>query len=149
MTEKMKKNGYGSERRRKLAENTATFGLLLICVALVAPFADAGNLSLLSVFKWVYGAGAAIFVIARAVGAADPADSMRIRRLRRMEFWAGVAFVIGAAFWFYTETRLGEHAGALAVMKNTIMFTLAGALIQIIASWMIVSRSRKENKEDR
>lgn len=63
-----------------------------------------------------------------------------------MEFWAGVAFVLGAALWFYSETRLGEYAGPLAVMKDTIMFTLAGALIQIIASWLIVSRTKKEQK---
>ena len=39
--------------------------------------------------------------------------------------------------------------GVLAVLRDTIMFTLAGSLIQIIASWMIVSRAKKEqNKAD-
>lgn len=64
-----------------------------------------------------------------------------------MEFWAGVAFGIGAGFWFYREAHLGQYAGMLAVMKDTIMFTLAGAVIQVIASWMIFSLSKKEKEE--
>lgn len=63
-----------------------------------------------------------------------------------MEFWAGVAFMVGAAFWFYQEGHLGKYAGILAVMRDTIMFTLAGALIQIISSWMIMSQSKKEQQ---
>lgn len=138
------KSGQGLERRRKLAENTATFGLLLVCAALIGPFAINGDLGLLKIFKWIYSAGALIFTVARVVGGSDPSDSLRLRRLRRMEFWAGVAFIFGAAMWFYYESHLGEYAGILAVMKNTIMFTLAGAVIQIIASWLIVSQTRKE-----
>lgn len=141
------KSGRNAERRRKLTENTATFGLLLICAALVGPFAIDGDLDLLKIFKWIYSAGALIFIVARVAGAGDPRGSLRLRRLRRMEFWAGVAFVFGAAMWFYYERHLGEYAGILAVMKNTIMFTLAGAVIQIIASWLIVSQSKKEAEE--
>lgn len=146
MAEKAKKTGYALEKRRKLVENTATFGLLLICASLVAPFTVDDPFGWLRIFKWIYAAGALIFVVARVVDVNDPQDSVRLRRLRRMEFWAGVAFVLGAALWFYSETRLGEYAGPLAVMKDTIMFTLAGALIQIIASWLIVSRTKKEQK---
>lgn len=140
------KTGSGLEKRRKLVENTATFGLLLICVALIAPFCVSGNLDALSAFKWVYAAGALIFIVARVVNVNDPADSSRLRRLRRMEFWAGVAFVLAAAFWFYQERHLGEFAGILAVMRDTIMFTLAGAVIQVIASWLIFARSKKEQE---
>ncbi len=143
-----KTNGNGSpEKRRKLVESTATFGLILICVALVAPFASPGDNAFVSGFKWVYAAGALIFTVARVVNANDPEDSLKMRRLRRMEFWAGVAFVAGAAFWFYQEGHLSEYAGILAVMRDTIMFTLAGALIQIIASWMIVSCGKKESRK--
>jgi len=144
MSTNSEKNGYGLARRRKLVENTSAFGLLLICAALVAPFCLDGNLELLKIYKWIYGAGALIFVMARVVNVNGSGDSMRLRRLRRMEFWAGVAFVFGTAMWFYNESHLGEYAGILAVIRNTIMFTLAGALIQIIASWMIVSRTKKE-----
>lgn len=138
--------GYALEKRRKLVEATATFGLLLICAALVAPFTNPSDMDMLRIFKWIYSAGALIFIVARVVNVNDPQDSMRLRRLRRMEFWAGVAFVMAAAFWFYSESHLGQYAGVLAVMRNTIMFTLVGALIQIISSWLITSRARKEQK---
>lgn len=144
MADKKDMTVAGLEKRRKIVERFATFGLLLICVALVAPFAYASDLDMLGVYKWIYSAGALIFVMARVVGASDPKGSMRMRRLRRLEFWAGIAFVIGAVLWFYTEKRLDEYAGPLAVMRNTIMFTLAGACIQIIASWLIVAQSKKE-----
>lgn len=139
--------GMTLEKRRKMVESTATFGLLLVCVALVSPFAGIGNMNILSVFKWIYAAGALIYVVARVVNVNDPGDSMRLRRLRRLEFWAGVAFMLAAAFWFYEEQHLGPYAGPLAVMRNTILFTLAGAAIQVIASWMIVSRTKKEQNE--
>ena len=132
---------------RKRVEATATFGLLLICVALIAPFTNPADLMFLQKFKWVYCAGALIYIVARVVNVNDPADSTRLRRLRRMEFWAGAAFIIGGAFWFYQETHLGAYAGVLAVMRDTIMFTLAGALIQVIASWLIVSQSKKDSKK--
>lgn len=135
------------EKRRKIVESTATFGLLLVCVALVSPFAGLGNMGILQIFKWVYAAGALIYVVARVVNVNDAADSMRLRRLRRMEFWAGVAFMMAAAFWFYEEQHLGPYAGSLAIMRNTILFTLVGAAIQVIASWLIVSRTKKEQEE--
>lgn len=137
--------GMTLEKRRKAVESAATFGLLLICVALVAPFAAVGNLALLSALKWVYSAGTLIYIVARVVNVSDPTDSMRLRRLRRMEFWAGVAFMMAAAFWFYEEAHLGPYAGPLAVMRNTILFTLVGAAIQVIASWLIVSQTKKEH----
>lgn len=147
MSLKNKIGGMTLEKRRKMVESTATFGLLLVCVALVSPFAGLGNMNILSVFKWIYAAGALIYVVARVVIVNDPSDSMRLRRLRRLEFWAGVAFMLAAAFWFYEEQHLGPYAGPLAVMRNTILFTLVGAAIQVIASWMIVSRTKKEQNE--
>ncbi|MDE6143626.1 MAG: hypothetical protein K2F94_06085 [Muribaculaceae bacterium] len=146
MTSKTKTNGIGLEKRRKLTEWAATFGLLLICAALVAPFSNPENPELPLIFKWIYSGGALIYTVARSVGVNAPSDSMRLRRLRRMEFWAGVAFVIAAAFWFYSESHLGPYAGVLAVMRNTIMFTLVGAMLQIISSWMISSRAKKEQQ---
>lgn len=133
-----------SAKRLKAIEGTATFGLLLICVALVAPFANPADLDFLNIFKWIFSAGALVYLAARAAGAADRSGSLRLRRLRRMEFWAGVAFALAAAMWFYAERHLGQYAGVLAVLKNTILFTLAGAVIQIIASSLISSQTKKE-----
>lgn len=139
--------GVDLERRRKQIERSATFGLLLICVALVGPFTDITNIKVLSVYRWIYGAGAIIYLIARAVDVSDPEESMRMRRLRRMEFWAGISFGIALFFWFYDQYHLGDGVGILAVLRNTIMFTLVGAVIQIIASWLIFSQNKKDFKE--
>lgn len=146
-------------KTRRILESTATFGLLLLVVSLAAPFAssfaDGGILGMIrsiSIFKWIFAAGALIFTIARMAGSTDRSESLRLRRLRRLEFWAGVAFCVAAFFWFYNCRRFGvdtaiyPSAGPLAIMRDTIMFSLVGALIQVIASWMIYYRARKEEK---
>lgn len=142
-----KLTGASLEKRRKQVEATATFGLILICVALVGPFTSPASLEYLDVFRWIYGSGTLIYLVARIVDISDPMDSLRLKRLRRMEFWAGVSFALATAFWFIGQHRLGPYAGALAILKNTIMFTLVGALIQIVASWLIYSQTKKEIKE--
>lgn len=143
-----KLTGEELAKRRKQVEGTATFGLILICVALVSPFTNSGNHEYLSVFRWIYGAGAAIYLTARLVDCTDPKDSPRLKRLRRMEFWAGVSFGLATAFWFIGMHRFNNdpYIGAFAVLQNTIMFTLIGALIQIIASWLIYSQTKKETQ---
>lgn len=140
---------FQKQKRNRAAERSATFGLLLVCVALVAPFAVGKSMETLSVYKWIYSAGALVFLMARLVGAADSSLSKRLRRIKRMEFWAGAAFAAGAFMWFHAESRLGPFAGPLAVLHNTIMFTLAGAVIQIVAVQLAWSVSRKEGKEDK
>ena len=59
-----------------------------------------------------------------------------------MEVWAGVAFCVATFFWFYNTSRYPYMS--LAVMRDTVVFTLDGALIQIIAAWMIASQMKKE-----
>ena len=147
MSAKQQLSGEELRKRRKQVEGIATFGLILICVALVSPFWDPSNLRLLSIFRWIYGAGAIIYVIARATDVSDPNESFRLKRMRRMELWAGISFCIATGFWFYDQYHLGEYAGVVAALRNTVLFTLVGALIQIIASWMIYTRSKKEMKD--
>lgn len=141
------------ETRRKYVESTATLGLILVMVGLAGPFADMMNLGLLRIFEWVYAAGALVFLVARTVNVSDPDESLRIRRLRRLEFWAGVAFAIAAFFWFYNmhKFHIGEPGiiymvGPLKILQETVMFSLVGATIQVIASWMIYYRQKKEQK---
>ena len=133
-------------RRLRAFESSATFGLLLLAVGLVAPFTSLDNETMLTVFKWIYASGALIYLVSRIAGGYDPTDSLRVRRLRRLEVWAGVAFGIAAFFWFYNGARNAGYPMTLQVMRDTVVFTLVGALIQIIASWMIVARKRKENQ---
>lgn len=135
------------EKRRKIVENLSLVGLILLCAGLISPFANLGSETLQTVFKYVYAAGAMIYAGARMVNVNAEGDSLRLRRLRRMEMWAGFAFIIGAFFWFYNSARFPNVGFSLVVMRDTIMFTLAGALIQIIASWMIAARMKKENEE--
>lgn len=141
--------GVGPERRQRIMEWVASSGLLLICVSLLVPFFNPSDISFISIFKWVYSAGALIYFIARVMNVKVEGESMRLRRLRRMEAWAGIAFIIGAAFWFYSEAHLGIYAGMLALLRQTILFTLVGAVIQIIASWMIVARQSKEKGKEK
>lgn len=137
-------------RSRKAIEGAAAFGLILVAVGLAAPFTDLLNSDYIRFFKWIYSPGALIYTIARIVGSTDPSESMRMRRLRRLEFWAGVAFCIGVFFWFYNEHRyadlLAQGAGAMVYLRETVYFSLAGALIQVIAIAALARQQKKENK---
>lgn len=137
-------------RSRKAIEGAATFGLILVAVGLAAPFTDLMNSDYIRFFKWIYAPGALIYTIARIVGSTDPLESMRLRRLRRLEFWAGVAFCMGVFFWFYNEHRyadlLSQGAGAMVYLRETVYFSLAGALIQVIAIGALSRQLKKEKQ---
>lgn len=132
------------------AEHTATFGMLLIAVALAAPFASLQNTDMLSWCKWIYAAGALIFTCSRVVTVGyDRGESLRMRRMRRLGAWGGIAFCIGAFFWFYNETRYVTIAGfgALAILRNTILFSLVGAMLQLVSNAMMGWLLKKESKQ--
>lgn len=134
------------EKRMRQVESIATIGLILVALSLIGPFTDTESLTMLKVFKWIYASGALIYLVARVVGSMDKGQSLRLRRLRRMEAWAGMALAVGAFFWFYNAHRIGEYYWTLELLNNTILFTLVGAVIQIIASWLIYSVQRKEQR---
>ncbi|MDE7159641.1 MAG: hypothetical protein K2O24_02165 [Muribaculaceae bacterium] len=134
------------ESRLKKIENTATFGLLLVCVGMAAPLFNLMNVPS-PIFMWIFAAGALIFTVARLCNVADPADTLRIRRLRRLEFWAGMAFCIASGLWFYNYQRLGSFGGSLAVIRPTVVFVIAGAAIQVIAAWLIHSARNKQSSQ--
>lgn len=137
------------EKRQKYSELAASFGLLLVLLSMLAPFFGSLLGDALHWAKWVYSVGALIYTVARVIDVNAPGDSLRLRRLRRMEFWAGMCFIIGAAFWFYKLSYYsGVAYGLLAVMRQTVAFTMAGAVIQIVASWMISSRIMKEKTDN-
>lgn len=137
--------GPALEKRRKYVELAATAGLLLVLVSMMAPFFGGLLGGSMMWAKWVYAAGALTYTVARVINVNAPGDSLRLRRLRRMEFWAGMCFVVGGAFWFYKLQYYSAFAaGPLAVMRQTVAFTMAGAVLQIVAGWMISARMRKE-----
>lgn len=134
-------------RRRRIVETAATMGLILVCVGMIAPIVSMDNSTLGDIFKWVYTGGAVVYIVARLVKVGAPGDSLRVRRIRRMEVWSGVCFCVGAAFWFYNSARFGAYGITLGILRDTILFTLAGALIQNISSWMLVFALRKQHKD--
>lgn len=134
-------------RRRRITEIVASVGLSLVALGLVVPFLYFDNAALVSAFKWVFSAGAVIYTVARGVNTNEPGDSMRVRRLRRMEMWAGFAICIGAAFWWYNENKFGPYGVTLKLLHETILFTLTGALIQIVASCLLVTAIRKQRTQ--
>lgn len=153
MADNKKQNNEQAKDRtnlRNAMESVATMGLLFVAVAVVGPLFTLQSTSWLLAFKWIYAAGALIYIAARLVASFGHDESLRVRRLRRMEVWAGLCFGCGAFFWFYNQARF-FGAFSLSVVHETIIFTLAGALVQIIASWMITSVKKKElkNKQER
>lgn len=148
---KEKESNHGSvlteklEKKRKYVEMAAAVGLLFVLLAMMAPFFGTLLGGSMMWAKWVYAFGAILYTCARVVNVNAPADSLRLRRLRRLEFWAGMCFIVGGAFWFYKlQYYSGLFAGPLAVMRQTVAFTMAGAVIQIVASWMIAFQMKKE-----
>ncbi len=138
------------EQRRKYVEIAASVGLLLVLLAMMAPFLSGVIGHSMMWAKWVYASGALVYTCARVVDVNAAGDSLRLRRLRRLEFWAGMCFIVGAAFWFYkVQYYSGFFAGPLAVMRQTVAFTMAGAVIQIIASWMIAAKQRSAINDKR
>lgn len=144
-TDKYIPNKGRGVRLFRYTETAATCGLILIAVALGVPFLNLAEGNPADILKWIYAAGALVYTVARVVESARAQGSVRMRRLYRMEFWAGVSFMLAAAFWFYNSSRFEMiHTGILTLLRNTVLFTLVGAFIQIIASWLIVAQSKKE-----
>lgn len=133
-------------RLRRTMETAATAGLLLVAVGTLGPVFTFRDTLWPVVFKWIYAVGALVYTGARIAGSLGRDESVRVRRLRRMEFWAGLAFCFGAFFWFYNQNRFQDFF-SLQVVRETIVFTMVGAVIQIIASWRLSKALRRELKD--
>lgn len=127
-------------------ETAATAGLLLVAVGTLGPVFTFRDTLWPVVFKWIYAVGALVYTGARIAGSLGRDESVLVRRLRRMEFWAGLAFCFGAFFWFYNQSRF-QGFFSLQVVRETIVFTMVGAVIQIIASWRLSKALRRELKD--
>ena len=133
-------------RLRKSMEILANFGLLLVAVGLISPVVNLGSPVWNVVFKWVFAVGAGLYTVARIIGAFGKDESFRLRRLRRMEVWAGLAFCVASFFWFFNTAKIDSDVLTFRMFNETVVFTLAGSLVQIVASWMIASAAKKEQK---
>ena len=132
--------------RRGWTELAASIGMVLIATGMFLPLLNLLDASHLPAFKWVFASGTLLFWGARCVNINAPNESLRIRRMRRMEFWSGACFGVATFFWFYNEHKLGTGpaVGSLAILRDSILFSLAGAVLQLIAAWMIYYRQKKE-----
>lgn len=132
--------------RRRLVETAASVGMLMLAIGMFLPLLNLLSVERLPVFKWVFSVGALLYWGARCVDVSAPGESMRLRRLRRMEFWAGACFGVAAFFWFYNGHKFEGIAtvGPLTILRDTILFSLAGAVLQILAAWLIYFRQKKE-----
>lgn len=109
-------------------ETVAVIGLLLVFSAMILPLLKVSP----AIFRWIYGAGAVMVTLGKAVKPC-PSDDVRVRRLSRIEVWGGVMFLVGTFFMFYTG----------GIGTDWIAFTLAGGAIEVYASLMIARSSKK------
>lgn len=133
-------------QRRKLTEASASIGMILIIVAMFLPLLNMLSTTNLHIFKWIFAAGTLMYWGARCVDVSSKGESIRVRRLRRIEFWAGACFGVAAFFWFYNDNKFGDlpGVGSLKILNETILFALAGAVLQIVAAWMLYFRQKKD-----
>ena len=135
-------NGSAARMRRS-AEVAANFGLVLVAISLISPVVGFENVVWNVVFKWIFAAGALLYTAARVAGALGKDEPFRVRRMRRMEIWAGIAFCVASFFWFYNTAKIDSDTLTFRMFNETIVFTLVGALVQIVASWMLAAALKK------
>ena len=112
-----------------------TAGMMLIFAGMLLPLLGVD----IKTMRWIFAAGALINVAGRLFSPYK-GDSLRVRRLHRIESWSGIFFCVGAFFLFY------PGAGP----SDWLAFTLAGGAIVIYTSIMIprvaASEARKKQK---
>ena len=102
---------------------------LLLCIAMLVMLGAA----LVPIFgvklpwlRYVFAGGAVLTLIAQVLTPA-PANTLRVRRLARINVWAAVLYCVAAA----------------AMQRSWIAFLLAGAVIQIYATLMLAKLTKK------
>lgn len=108
-----------------------TLGLLAVAVGMAIPVLTGGFQNPL--FKYIYAAGAVLTLVARLSAPPYIGTDLRLRRLLRMEAWSAVFYIVASFFSFYNHNTY----------RDWLAFTLAGAVVQIIASVMITLRQKK------
>ncbi len=84
--------------------------------------------------RYAYATGAALTLVSQVLTpSAD--NSLRVRRLTRMNVWAAVLYCVSAACLFVHDASM---------QKSWVAFLLAGAVMQIYATMMISHLTGKE-----
>lgn len=100
-------------------------GLMLVMAGLAMPIITGSWQS--DTFRYVYASGAALSLAGRLLAPPLKTDSLRLRRLARLQSWSAIFYCAATFFVFYDKTSL----------RDWIAFTLAGAAVQIVSSAMI------------
>lgn len=110
-------------------------GLLLIAAGTLIPILSGHDIiyrDMPPTFKYVFSAGALVLLLSRLFNTYK-GKVIRLKRLRRIEVWSALFFCVAAFFLFYEKDTT----------RNWLAFTLAGAAIQVYASFMIPRTIRK------
>lgn len=136
-------------RRRRIADTLSAVGFVCLAIGLFLPVFDLFSVQRLSIFKWIFTAGALTFVAGKCIPKLPKDTSIRLRRMYRLEFWAGICFCVGAFFWFFNEMKFSGvfGIGSLTIIHDTILYAMSGAVVEVIAVWMIYFREKKEAKD--
>lgn len=112
----------------------ANFGMFVLLVAGILPLLHIDAMP--SLWRWFYAAGAAIVLVCRIFQPND-APTMRARRLKRMEFWSGVVWAVGAFFVFYPK----------AGPTDWLAFFMAGGALEAYASLAMPAALKARDKD--
>lgn len=118
-------------KRQTLTEIADIVGIILIMLGLSLPILT--GLGCGDYYQYIYTAGAVITLCGKIFRPPYKGSDLRLRRLTRMPFWGAVCYCVGAFFLFYPQGTLADW----------IAFTMAGAAIQTIATFMIIFRQKK------
>lgn len=114
----------------------ANIGLIIIMIAVALPLFHAW----LPAVKWICGVGAAAHLVGRfGMLPASRNLPLRLKRLRRIDLWAGLFFVAADVFMFL------PRAGA----TDWIAFTLAGGALIVYTSILFPRVEAKERSGGR
>ena len=112
-------------------------GLLTMLVAAAFPLLGIWHEGLM-LMRYVYAAGAAMTVVARLLYVYE-GKNLRIKRLHGLERMSALLYCVSAYLLFDIGDRLGG--------TDWIAFLLAGAIVQLYASFMIQREEKKDAKK--
>jgi len=106
-------------------------GLLFIVAGTALPLFHLGGLTA----RIIYSIGAAAVLLGRLFAPSLKGQSLRVRRLSRLEVWVGIIFCAGAFFMWYTPERM-----------DWLAFTMAGAAVQVYVSMALPKAISKDKQ---
>ena len=118
-----------------LAAWIANIGLLLVLTGTAIPLFSH---TMFLTARWIFSAGALLALAGKLTGRlaapADPAEPVRLTRMKRLEVWSSLMFVVAAVFMFL------RNVGP----TDWIAFTLAGGALTCYTSLMIPRLKAKQ-----